>query len=240
MSNELIWLIFLVLDFGLALLAIKAFGKSALYALVIVGIILCNIQVLKLVNLFGLTVTLGNIAYGSIFLATDLISECYGKKEASKAVLLGFFSLVAFTLFVQLTNLAIPSEFDTNSDLLAQLFKLSPRITLASITAYLISQYHDVWAFHWWKQKTNGKHLWLRNNMSTIISQLLDSVLFVFIAFYGVYEFNVVMSIFYTTLFFKWVIAILDTPIVYIGKYILKTKDKEIEHINDNNNFVFY
>lgn len=227
MKNELLWFLLLSFDFAAALLAIKYFGKQALYALIIIGIIVCNIQVLKLVNLFSFTVSLGNIAYGSIFLSTDLISECYGKKEANKAVSIGFFALVIFTISIQIANMALPSEYDVNSDALKHLFKLSPRIAFASILAYVLSQYHDVWSFDYWKQKTKGKHLWLRNNISTMSSQTIDSAIFVFVAFLGVYNTDVVWSIFYTTLLFKLLVAVLDTPIVYLGRYILNKQEIE-------------
>ena len=222
MSNELLWLVFLVCEFLVSLIAIRLFGKSALYMMIIFGIIFCNIQVLKLVNLFGFVVTLGNIIYGSIFLATDLLCECYGKKEAQKAVLLGLFSLIIFTLGMMLTLQFSPSLADLNHSHLKDLFQYTPRIVLASIVAYAISQSHDVWMFSFLKRKTSGKHLWLRNNASTLLSQLIDTGLFVFIAFYRVYNFEVVMAIAYTTLIFKWITALLDTPVVYLGKRILK------------------
>lgn len=103
MPNELIWLFFIFFDLGAALIAIRLYGKVALYAIIIVNIILCNLQVLKLVDLFGFTVTLGNIAYGSVFMATDLLVECYGKQEARKAVNLSLYALVFITIALQIT-----------------------------------------------------------------------------------------------------------------------------------------
>ncbi|NQY43948.1 MAG: queuosine precursor transporter, partial [Legionellales bacterium] len=114
-------------------------------------------------------------------------------------------------------------------------------IALASISAYIMSQAHDVWAFAWLKKKTNGKFLWLRNNYSTMISQTIDTVVFVFIAFYGVYEIEVVFTIAYTTLFFKLIVAFLDTPVVYIGKWILNNKSdtKYSPKVNDKYSFQY-
>ena len=222
MHNEFIWLLFILFDLGTALLAIKLYGKVALYAIIIVNIILCNMQVLKLVELFGFTVTLGNIAYGSVFMATDLLVECYGKQEARRAINLSLFVLVFVTIALQFTVNYTPSQHDINHPAMLQLFNCVPRVALASLLAYWISQYHDVWAFNWWKQKTNGKHLWLRNNASTLVSQLIDSTVFTVIAFYGVYELKIVWSIFYTTIIIKWIVAVLDTPAVYIGRWILQ------------------
>ena len=152
------------------------------------------------------------------FLATDLLCECYGKKEAQKAVLLGLFSLVIFTLGMMLTLQFSSSKADLNSSHMKELFQYTPRVVLGSLVAYAVSQTHDVWIFSHLKTMTSGKYLWLRNNVSTLISQLIDTSLFVFIAFYGVYDFDVLMSIAYTTLIFKWITALVDTPFVYLGK----------------------
>ena len=229
MNNETLWLLFIIFDLTTALLAIRLYGKIALYAIIVINIVFCNLQVLKLVELFGFTVTLGNIAYGSIFLATDLLGECYGKDEARKAVHLCFFTLVFVTIALQMTVLYSPSKEDLYHTAMVQLFSNIPRVTIASLIAYCLSQYHDVWAFHWWRKKTNGKHLWLRNNASTLVSQFIDSSVFSLLAFYGVYELHVVWSIFYTTLIIKWIVALLDTPAVYVGRWILRSKNNIID-----------
>lgn len=218
MSNETIWLSFLVFDFTVLLLGIALFGRAALYVIITANLILCNIQVLKLIDLFGFVVSFGSIAYASIFLATDLLGEVYGIREARKAVWMGLFAMIFTTVSLQVTVFLNPSLFDSAHPHMSSLFQLSPRIAFASLTAYAISQYHDVWSFHWWHQKTKGKHLWLRNNASTLCSQLLDTILFILLAFYGVYEAEILWSIFWSTLLIKWLVAILDTPIIYIGR----------------------
>ena len=189
--------------------------------IVVMGIIFCNIQVLKVVTIFGYAVTLGNVVYSSIFLATDLLCECYGRKEAQRAVLMGLFSIILFNFGMQFTLLFTPSEYDLNHGLMAELFQYSPRIALGSIVAYLVSQSHDVWAYDRLKKITKGKYLWIRNNYSTMVSQTIDTAIFVSIAFYGVYEINVILTIAYTTLLFKWATALMDTPFVYLGIKIL-------------------
>jgi len=96
------------------------------------------------------------------------------------------------------------------------IFSLMPRIVLASLLAYLISQHHDVWAYHLWKNKFPGiKKIWLRNNLSTMISQLLDSLIFTFVAFYGTFELKILGEIFITTYVLKWIVALADTPFIY-------------------------
>ncbi|GAB4376267.1 MAG: queuosine precursor transporter [Calditrichia bacterium] len=221
MPNEIWWFIFLIVDFSLALLAIYFFGKKALYVLIATDIIVCNIQVIKTIEIFGFVATLGNILYGSIFLATDLLGDVYGKKEARQGVWLGFFSLIFMTIAMQLAIQFQPHASDFSHEALTTIFGFIPRIVLASLVAYLISQHHDVWAFHFWKNKTGGKYLWLRNNASTWVSQAIDSVVFVFIAFYGVFEKNVLLSILGTTYAIKILVALLDTPIVYLGRWVL-------------------
>lgn len=221
MPNEWLWILFLLFDFSFALVAIRIFGKKALFAIIVMDIIICNIQVLKTIFLFGLITTTGNILYGSIFLATDLLGEVYGKKEARTGVLLGLYGLLFMTISMQLTLSFIPHNSDFAQGHLEALFRVLPRITLASLTAYIISQLHDVWAFHFWKAKTRGKWLWLRNNASTLISQLLDTTLFVSIAFLGIFPFSVVLQIFISTYLFKLLVALFDTPVIYLGKYLL-------------------
>jgi uncharacterized integral membrane protein (TIGR00697 family) len=221
MPNELLWILFLIVDFSLALLAIYFFGRKALFVIIAVDIIVCNIQVLKTIEIFGFVATLGNILYGSIFLATDLLGEVYGKKEAQRGVWLGFFALLFMTISMQFALLFQPHESDFIHQSLQNIFGLIPRVAFASLIAYLTSQLHDVWAFHFWRSKTKGKFLWLRNNASTWISQAIDSIVFVMIAFYGVFEINVLISILLTTYFIKILVAVMDTPIIYIGRWVL-------------------
>lgn len=221
MPNEILWFLFLIVDFSLALLAIYFFGRKALFVIIAVDIIVCNIQVLKTLEIFGFVATLGNILYGSIFLATDLLGEVYGKKEAQRGVWLGFFSLLFMTISMQFALLFQPHESDFINQSLKNIFGLIPRVAFASLIAYLTSQLHDVWAFHFWRNKTQGKHLWIRNNASTLISQAIDSVVFVMIAFYSIFETDVLLSILFTTYMIKVLIALLDTPVIYLGRWIL-------------------
>ena len=222
MPNEIWWFLFLVIDFGLSLLVIYLFGKKALYVIIASNIIICNIQVIKTVEIFGFVATLGNILYGSIFLATDLLSEVYGKKEARRGIWLGFYALIFMTIAMQLSLQFEPHSSDFSHDGMKTIFGFIPRITFASLLAYLISQNHDIWAFHFWKKKTSGNYLWLRNNASTWISQAIDSVIFVFVAFYGVFEMSVLLSILFTTYFIKILVALFDTPIIYLGRWVLQ------------------
>src|SRR6056297_2645159 len=226
--NELIWVFFMIADLTIALFIFRLFGKKGLFMLIAANIIICNIQVLKTIELFGITATLGNILYGSIFFATDVISEIYGKKEAKRAVLIGFSSLLIMTLYMQLSLLFQPAPDDFASKHLEALFGFMPRIALGSLSAYLLSQLHDVWAFQFWKEKTKGNYLWLRNNLSTFVSQMIDSIIFCLIAFLGVFPISVWIEILLTTYVFKLVVAIFDTPFIYLAKRIGESKKAPI------------
>ncbi|MDI3472821.1 MAG: queuosine precursor transporter [Thermotogaceae bacterium] len=218
MNNELLWFLFMLIDFSIALIMFKLFKKEGLYSLIVISIIVCNIQVTKTVNIFGLTATLGNILYGSIFFATDLLGEIYGKSEARKGVFIGFAALISMTIYMQFAIMFKPDSSDFANEHLRVIFSMMPRISVASLSAYLLSQLHDVWAFHFWKERTGGKHLWLRNNFSTMMSQLIDSVVFCSIAFIGVFDFSVWWQILLTTYLFKLIVAAIDTPFIYIGR----------------------
>ncbi|WP_419785769.1 queuosine precursor transporter [Pseudodesulfovibrio sp.] len=218
--NELLWILFALGDLCVVLVIYRLFGKVGLFGLMVFNLMLCNIQVLKTVELFGLTTTLGNVLYASVFLATDLLSEFYGKREARKGVLLGFVALLMMVAYMQIALLFKPSADDFAQPHLQALFGFMPRVALASMAAYLVSQLHDVWAFHAIKARTGAGKLWLRNNASTMVSQFLDSAIFCFIAFWGLFPINVFWEILASTYLIKFVVAALDTPFIYLAKRI--------------------
>ncbi len=227
MQNELLWLAMLLANFFLIILAYKLFGKWGLVMWIPISVIVANIQVIQTVELFGLVATLGNIVYATSFLVTDILSENYGKKEAKKAVWIGFFSLIAMTLLMNLALAFQPLEGDEFAgvahEATSTIFSLMPRIAMASLAAYLLSQRHDVWSFHFWKKRfPKENQLWLRNNLSTAVSQLIDSVVFVSIAFIGVFEMPLLIEILITTYFLKFIVAAADTPFIYWAKRIRK------------------
>ncbi|SMG48139.1 queuosine precursor transporter [Dethiosulfovibrio salsuginis] len=232
MSNEFLWFLMMATNFLFIMAIYRLWGKQGLLCWIPVSVILANIQVVKLVSLFGITATLGNIVYASAFLVTDILSENHGKEDAKQAVYIGFFSLIATTVIM---NLAL--QFTAHPDDFAQgametIFKIMPRLAIASLIAYGLSQMHDVWAFHWWREKTNGKHLWLRNNLSTLVSQALDSVVFTFVAFYGTLPLGVLWEIFISTYVLKFIVAACDTPFVYLARRIKETPKFTSQKVN--------
>ena len=233
MINEVYWLLMLLINFSLIVLVYKLFGKNGLFVWIPIASIVANIQVIQTVELFGFVATLGNIVYASSFLVTDILSEKYGKKEAAKAVWIGFFSVISMTVLMWFALRFKPlgdEESLKTYDSLKVIFSLMPRIVIASLIAYLLSQFHDVWAFHFWKKRfATKKQLWIRNNLSTMVSQFVDSLVFTLVAFYGVFERGVLIEIFATTYVLKWIVAAADTPFVYIANKIKPLKRFEEE-----------
>jgi len=218
--NEFLWAAMLVVNFVLIIIAYRLFGRIGLYAWVPIAAIVANVQVVKLVEFFGITATLGNIVYASSFLVTDILSEIYGKKEAKRAVYIGLFSLVAMTVLMNLALNFVPAGDDFAQESLATIFGFMPRIAGASLLAYFLSQTHDVWAYDFWRNRFPSlRLLWLRNNASTMVSQFIDSTVFTLLAFWGVFPMVALVEIFWTTYLLKWVVGAADTPFIYIARY---------------------
>ncbi len=228
MSNELIFFMQTILGLMIVLLAFRM-GKTWLYALIGVNYVLANIFVTKTITLFGFEATGGNVLYGAIFLSTDLLSEYYGKDAARKGVYIGLGATLFYLLMSQfmLAYSASPNDWGPAVGM-ESIFGFAPSIVLASVIAYLISQLHDVWAFHMWKEKFRGKYLWIRNNLSTATSQLIDSLTFAILAFSvfprlfmhpeSVLPMTVVWEIVLTTYILKLIVAFLDTPFIYFSQ----------------------
>jgi uncharacterized integral membrane protein (TIGR00697 family) len=217
--NELLWACMLLANFAGILLIYRLYGRTGLYVWIPIAAIVANIQVVKTVQLFGFTATLGNIVYAGSFLVTDILSENYGREDATRAVRMGFFSLVAMLVLMNLALWFAPDASDFADPSLQTIFGFMPRIVLGSLAAYAASQFHDVYAFHFWKRLLPAKrYLWIRNNASTMISQLIDTAIFTVIAFLGVFDSSVFWQIFWTTYALKWIVAALDTPFVYAAR----------------------
>ncbi|ELK44174.1 queuosine precursor transporter [Halobacillus sp. ACCC02827] len=221
MSNEWIWIGFALINFLLLISMYRLFGKPGLFVWIGMSTVLANIQVVKTIELFGLNATLGNIVYGTAFLATDILNEKYGRKDAQKAVWMGFSTLIIMTMIMQTALLFAPGENDMAQPALETLFGIVPRIAIGSLAAYIVSQYFDVWLYSRLKKLFPAdRHLWIRNNGSTMISQLLDTAIFCTIAFYGLYPGGIFLEIFLTTYIIKFAVAALDTPFFYWAKKI--------------------
>jgi uncharacterized integral membrane protein (TIGR00697 family) len=228
MINELLLIGSLIISFFMVLLVYRLFGKIGLYVWIAIAVILANIQVLKTIEVFGLVTALGNVIYSSIFLVTDILNENHSKKDAQKAVWIGFFVLISVTIIMQITLNFVPDVSDKYSPHITKIFSIFPKVVIASLTAYIISQSHDVWFFAKLKKRDKGNRLWLRNNLSTIISQTIDNLIFTAIVFVGEYPFDIIVQIFVTSLILKISVAVCDTPFIYLSRKIKKLIKEDI------------
>ena len=227
-NQELIWLLTVIYDLGMALLLFRFFGKYGLYTAVILGIMLANLQGGKIseLELFGYTFTasMGAILYSGIYFATDILNERYGKKEADRAVMLGFFANVAVMITLLLSIQFKPSKLVGSAaevhNSIVTLAGYSPAFVIGSLTAYLISQRFDVWFFHTIKSYTGESKLWLRNNLSTITSQLIDTMIYQFTWVIAVgMTFQDAFALAAVKYVFKVFIALVDTIFIYWVRY---------------------
>ncbi|BCS88269.1 queuosine precursor transporter [Pseudodesulfovibrio sediminis] len=186
---------------------------ALLISLFIGGLVVAALISSKIITIFGLTVPAGVLAYSLTFVVSDVISEVWGKELANEAVTCGFVTLIFITALAWLAVYWPAASFWQNQDAFAGVVGNTPRIVVASLLAYIVSQKHDIWLFHLLKRRMNGRFLWLRNNLSTMVSQLIDSSIFVTVAFYGVFP---VGEVIFGQWLVKLLIAALDTPIVYI------------------------
>ncbi len=224
MNNEILLILNLIIAYGATLLFYKFFGKAGLYCWIAFSTVLANIEVLILVNAFGIEQTLGNILFASTFLATDILSENHGKAQAKKGALIGIAVSVMFMVLSRIWLRFIPSENDFSFEAFEKIFSNTPRILLAGFGVYAISQLFDVWAYHkLWsltERKTGStqKLLWLRNTVATLLSQMINAVCFNLFAFYGVYDKKTLLAIIISTYIIYLVASILDTPVVYMAR----------------------
>ena len=239
MSNELLIILSFVVIYASLLLSYRLFGKRGLLAFSVFATLVANIEVLLLVDAFGMEMTLGNVLFGSTFLVTDILSENHSRKEANRAVIISTFFSIVFIAISQLWLLYTPAANDMASGAFHQIFSSTPRIICASLGVYLISQLVDVWLYHkWWEWcrkhfGDNRKGLWIRNNGSTMISQLLNTTLYTFFAFYGTYEWHTLVTIFISSYGIFLVTSLLYTPFVYWCRRIHDKGKDGLFNIND-------
>ncbi len=217
--NIVLGIISIILCFSSIIVLDKLFKKDGLIVWVSVATIIANIIVCKTINLLGFVSSLGNIMFASNFLATDILTEKYGSKEARKSVILGILSAIVFLVATQITLLYIPDESDICHDSMKTLFSINLRTTISSLVMYAISNFADIWVFEKIKKKFPNK-LWLRNNVATIVSNCLENYFFVFFAFIGIFDIPTILSIATTTSVIEIIIAIMDTPFIYLAKEI--------------------
>lgn len=218
--NNLLLVISIIGIFTSVLIVKKFFGKEGLIGYMAIATILAEIGVVKSVNVLGLSATLGNVLFASNFLVTDIITECYGEKEAKKGIKYAIFSVIMFIIIMQVMLLFKPNNLDFAQDSMKTIFGIIPRISIASIVMLAISNFVDVKLYAWLKKKTNDKYMWFRNNVCTILCNGLENFIFVFLCFLGVYSTKDMLTIAIATTIIETLIALCDTPFLYISKKI--------------------
>jgi len=222
MINILLWFLITIIIATIAALLGKKYGVEYLIAMFVASIVINVVIAGKIVAIGPFTISAALVVYSITFLLTDTISEFWGKKEAKKAVWSGFLALIMLVFVTQIAINLTPASFWDGQEAFVKIFSSTWRIALASFLAYILAQNHDVWAYHFWKKKTKGKYLWLRNNASTWVSQSIDTVVFMAVAFYGVIP---IFSLIISTIFLKVIVATLDTPFLYFIRWYYEEKN---------------
>jgi uncharacterized integral membrane protein (TIGR00697 family) len=185
------------------------------------ALVISSVLASKIITVLGLFVPAGVLAYCITFVVTDVISEIWGKEQANRVVFSGFITLLVTFLLIRLALAWNAAPFWTEQKAFSAVLGSTSRIIIASFIAYLASQYHDVWAFHVWRRVTEERHLWLRNTASTVVSQFIDTLVFITIAFYGTMP---VVPLIKGQYLIKVLIAVLDTPFVYLVVTLIRKR----------------
>lgn len=220
MNNSILLIAEVVTVFGLLLFVKKFFGKEGVIAWVGLATILANVITAKNATIFGFSTAIGSVMFASTFLATDILSECYSEQDAKKAVYLGLFSSALLIISTQIALAYTPSDIDYANDAMKTLFAMNLRISISSMVMYFIANMADVYLFNRIKQRMHGKQLWIRNNVSTILCNCIENFGFIGLAFWGLYDLQTIVMIAFSTSVIELIVALLDTPFLYIAKAI--------------------
>jgi len=222
--NEMLLLVEIIVFFGSLLIVGKFLKLSGIYAWITVATCLAEIQLTKSVGIFGLECSMGNVLFASTFLATDIIRENYGYEESKKGPLFSLLGALIYVFFAILTPLFIPTEWDTIHDGMNAMLSVSVRATSASVLCLFIANWLDVRLYNGLYNLTKGKFVFLRNNVSTIISNCSENFLLFLIGFWGLpgYDLKTCLIIALCCSFIESIIALLDTPFVYLSKKLYK------------------
>jgi len=175
--------------------------------------------------ILGTHLSVGIFSFPIVFMMTDVISEVYGKKLARQFIMAGVFSMILFIVYSFVSYIApwdqaglwVKASYN-------QIFGIAIRISIASVLAFVIGEYQDVISFFFFKKYVDSKHFWIRSNLSNLWSQLLDSTIFMFVAFLGIYHVKTIIMIIIPWWIFKVFMGFLYTPLSYIGIYLLRGK----------------
>ena len=222
----ILWILGTLAFCAIAIVVAKKYGVEYLIGLFAASIVMVAALGSKIVQFGMFSVSASTIIFSITFFFTDAISEFWGKKYTKKAVWAGFLANLLFLFSVYIAVHWPGASFWTGQEAFVQTLGGTWRIALGSTVAYVIAQNHDVWAYHFWKDKFNDKHLWLRNNFSTGVSQIIDTIIFTTIAFYGLFPIGQLML---GLIVMKFIIAALDTPFLYLVRWYFR-RDNSFKH----------
>ena len=191
-------------------------------SLTMAGLILANIVAVKIISIGPFNVPAGIFLFAMVFLCTDIITEGWGKRIGHKVVIAGFVANAVVVLYIRLAMWFTPAPFYMFNEEFKLILGGNLRIVVTGMLVYLISQNLDVFLYSKVRKLMKGKHLWVRNTTTTLISQAVDSTLFVTGAFYGIVPTEVLPSMIIPTIMFKWMLAVADTPLCYLGRWWIK------------------
>ena len=203
--------------------------RDFLFALFVACMVMVNTLGTKITTIAGVRVSVGIFFVPVLFLVTDIVGEVFGRKEASRFVNMATIMLVLLFVMMAVCIAVKPNEQWGMQEQYAQVFGSSIRMTIASLVSFVVAQQLDVFMFAFWGRITKGKHLWIRNNLSTIVSQLIDTTIFEFIAFWHLndkFTTGYIFSLILPYWLFKVVFALLDTPLCYLGVWWLSGSRK--------------
>lgn len=199
-----------------------------LMGIFVLSLAAANLLGSKITTIFGISVSVGIFAYPFTFVVTDIIEDVMGKRVSKLFLSVGVVALIILFALTALSVWVPPAErFASQAEAYNTTFQQSLRFIFASLIAFGISQLHDIWAFNFWKQRTKSRWLWFRNNLSTIVSQGIDTMIFMYLAFYQLtdkFTAGYVLQLALTYWAFKVAFAVIDTPLVYAGVRWLKGK----------------
>lgn len=226
--NEILLIASLLILFTATVFVYKFLGRAGIFAMSAIITIMANIEVLLLVKAFGMEQTLGNVLFASTFLMTDILSEMEGKKTANKAVYLGMLAAISMVVISQSWFLYTPAAGDWARPHIEAVFSVTPRLLFASLLGYLVSQrldvflYHKIWAFTEKRCGDKNRFLWVRNNGATLTAQVVNTLIFNIVAFYGMYETKTLLSIILSSYLIYVATSLLDTPFIYLARKLTK------------------
>ena len=199
--NSLLYLASIVFYMGTTVFMYKKFGKTGIFIWSAISVIMANIEALKMVDMFGFNSGLGNAVYASSFLATDILSEMYGKKDGIKAVNIGLITTIIWVIFTQQVMWFIPNSFDFINPAFKEIFTLSPVFCLAGIFTYAVTQRADVYLYEGWRKVCNK--IWSDPRI---------------VACFGIYPWSALPEMIFITYVLKAAANLLDTPFLYIAR----------------------